>query len=380
VPGPSSLPYRVGIVGLGGISRAHLRAYRAPENGPRVEIVAGADVSAAARERFTQDARIERTYADYHQLLAHEHPDVVSICTWPPLHAEMVAAACAAGVRGIICEKPMAIDLASCDRMIAAATQAGAVLVIGHQRRLLPKFARARALIEAGAIGELELLCGIAGGDLLSDGTHTVDALRFFTGDAPVEWVMGTVDLRPREVRPEQVGRTGFQAPAPAERHTVRYGHTVESGATATLSFAGGTRATVELGICARPGYQRFILYGTEGTIKVSGDRPAEGEPLLQVRAKESGRWETVAGVDEANGFAREIALLLESIEHGRPHPLDGRSARSTHEVLMAVFESARRPGRVDLPIDIAHSPLEALLARDAAESAQTPAQAPAAS
>jgi hypothetical protein len=134
--GPPSAPYRVGILGLGGISRAHLRGYRAPENGQRVEIVAGADVSAPARERFAQDAGVERTYADYHELLERERPDVVSICTWPPLHAEMVTAACAAGVRGIVCEKPMAIDLASCDRMIAAAAQAGTVLVIGHQRYL----------------------------------------------------------------------------------------------------------------------------------------------------------------------------------------------------------------------------------------------------
>lgn len=356
--------YRVALLGLGGISWAHVRGYRAPENTTRAEIVAGADVSAEARERFTQETGVERTYADYGALLERERPDVVSVCTWPPLHPEMVAAAGAAGVRGVVCEKPMAVDLAGCDRMLEAAERAGTVLVIGHQRRLQPKFRRARDFIEQGVIGEPELLCGIAAGDLLTDGTHTVDALRFFAGDAPVEWVMGNVDPRPREVRPEQVGRTGFQAPAPEQRHTVRYGHPVESGAFAALCFAGGVRATLELGICARPGYQRFVLYGTDGAIKVSGDRPAEDEPLLQVRRKGSAGWEIVEGVAEANGFAREISLLFEAIEHGRPHPLDGRSARATHEVLMAVFESARRPGRVDLPLGVAHSPLEHLLAR----------------
>lgn len=361
------VPYRVALLGLGGISRAHLRGYRAAENAARAEIVAGADVSAEARERFTQECGVERTYADYGELLQREQPDVVSVCTWPPLHPEMVEAACNAGVRGIVCEKPMALDLAGCDRMLAAAEGAGTVLVIGHQRRLQPKFTRARDFIAQGDIGDPELLCGIAGGDLLTDGTHTVDALRFFAGDAPVEWVMGTIDPRPRQVQPEQVGRTGFQAPAPEERHTMRYGHAVESGAFAALCFAGGVRATLELGICARPGYQRFILYGTEGAIRVSGDRPAEGEALLQVQRKGNAGWEVVEGVAEANGFAREIGLLFDAIERGGAHPLNGRAARATHEVLMAIFESARRPGRVDLPLGLAHSPLEALLARSTA-------------
>ena len=370
--------YRVGVLGLGGIARAHLRGYRAEENAPRVELVAGADVSAEARERWAQEAGEwpagpegralggTRTYAGYRELLERERPDIVSICTWPPLHPEMVEAACEAGVKGILCEKPMAVDLAGCDRMLAAAERSGTVLVIGHQRRLQPKFARARQLITEGAIGDLELLCGIANGDLLTDGTHTVDALRFFTGDAAVQWVMGGVDLRPREVRPEAVGRVGFVTPTPGERHTTRYGHAVESGAVAMLAFEGGVRATLELGTAARPGYQRFVIYGTDGAIKVAGDRPAENEPLLQVRRKGSSGWEVIEGVEAANGFAREITLLFESIEQGTPHPLRGQSARRTEEVLMAVFEAARRPGRVDLPLDVTHSPLIDLLERDA--------------
>lgn len=354
--------YRAAIVGLGAISRAHLRGYLAPVNATRIQVVAGADISEEARVRFTTDTGVEQTYADYREMLEHVAPDVLSICTWPPTHPDLVEAATAAGVRGIVCEKPMAVDLAGCDRMLAAAEEAGAILVVGHQRRLQPKFTRARALIDDGAIGSPELLCGIAAGDLLTDGTHTVDALRFFAGDAPVEWVMGTVDLRPREVKQENIGRSGF---ATQERpYTVRYGHPVESGAIATLQFASGQRATLELGICARPGYQRFTLYGSDGAIKVSGDRPAEGEPLLQVRRRGSAAWEVIEGVEESNGFAREISLLLDSMERGTSHPLSGRSARSTHEVLMAVFESARRPGRVDLPLDVSHSPLEDLLAR----------------
>jgi predicted dehydrogenase len=357
--------YRAALLGLGSISRAHQRGYTSAANAARIEIVAGADPSNEARDRFAAETGAA-TYAHFSDLLERERPDFVSICTWPPLHPEMVEAAAGSSVKGILCEKPMAVDLAGCDRMLAAAERSGTVLAIGHQRRLQPKFTRARALIEAGAIGTLELLCGIAAGDLLSDGTHTVDLLRFLTGALAVEWVMGSVDLRRREIRPEVIGRSGF---ALQERpYTVRYGHPVESGAVATLQFASssagvlGPRATLELGLCARPGYQRFLVYGTDGAIRVSGDRAAEDEPLLHVRRKGAAGWELIEGVEETNGFAREIALLLDSIEQGSEHPLNARSARRTHEVLMAVFESARRPGRVELPLDLTQSPLEDLL------------------
>ncbi|MGH2371153.1 MAG: Gfo/Idh/MocA family protein, partial [Chloroflexota bacterium] len=251
-------PYRVAILGLGSIARAHLRGYRAPENAGRVELIAGVDVSEDARGRFAEETGVPRTYADFRELLERERPDVVSICTWPPLHPEMAEAAAEFGAKAILSEKPMAVDLAGCDRMLAAAERAGAILVVGHQRRLQPKFTRARALIEEGAIGDLEQVSGIAAGDLLTDGTHTVDALRYFAGDAPVEWVIGNVDLRERVLPPSDgPRRSGFQE---WDEKRTRYGHVVESGAFAVLRFAGGVRATLETGTCARPGYQRFII------------------------------------------------------------------------------------------------------------------------
>ncbi len=135
---------RAAIFGLGAIARAHLRGYRSEVNAARVEVIAGADPSAEARTRFAEETGAT-VHEDFRELLTRERPEVLSICTWPPLHPEMVEAACTAGVKGIVCEKPAAVDLAGCDRMIAAAEASGTVLVIGHQRRLQPKFTRAGA-------------------------------------------------------------------------------------------------------------------------------------------------------------------------------------------------------------------------------------------
>jgi predicted dehydrogenase len=351
----SRQPYRAAIVGLGSIARAHLRGYRHPQNAGRVEVIAGADVSAEARGRFASEAGIEprHTYAAFDELLQRERPDVVSICTWPPLHPELTEAAAGAGVKAVLTEKPMAVDLPGCDRMLAACEGAGALLVVGHQRRLTPKFSRARALLDEGAIGTPLQLTGIAGGDLLTDGTHTVDALRFFAADAPVRWVIGNIDPRPRVLPPLQPGdpprRSGFQE---WDEKGTRYGHPIEQGAFALLAFDGDLRATLETGVCARPGYQRFRIDGSEGAIALSGDRPAEGEPRLRVRRRGSAGWEVLdEELPDLDGFTQEISLLLDALDHGTPHPLAGRSARQTQEVLMAIFESSRRPGRVDLPL-----------------------------
>ena len=112
--------YRVGIIACGLIAEAHLRAYRAI---PAVEVVAGADLSPEVRARWTSERGIPRMYATAAEMLERERPDVVSICTWPPLRPEMTELACAHGVRGILAEKPMAVDSDECRRMIAAGCQ-----------------------------------------------------------------------------------------------------------------------------------------------------------------------------------------------------------------------------------------------------------------
>ena len=98
--------YRVGVVGCGLIARAHVRGYQ--EVGPK--LIAGADTSASQRARFRQEYPDVTMYVDYREMLEKEELDLVSVCTWPPFHEEMVVAAAEAGIKGIVCEKPMAVS------------------------------------------------------------------------------------------------------------------------------------------------------------------------------------------------------------------------------------------------------------------------------
>ena len=355
--------YRVAIIACGRIAESeHLPTYRKI---PSVEVVAGADISEAVRRKWTSELGVPRMYADAAEMLEREQPDVVSICTQPPLRPGMVELACAAGVKGILAEKPMAVDLGGCDQMIAAAERSGSVLAIGHQRRFHNRYQRARELIDSGAIGDVVQITGFADGDLLTGGTHTVDIIRFLVHEAPAEWVIGQIDRR------HVPGRDGIVSPHP------RWGHHAVSGAFGLIQFRGGVRATVESGIVTRTNRRGWpaVIYGTEGVVEVAGDQiapekgfPAVGgdlsRPWLRARVKGQTDW-VYPEVEPNDPFQAEVEALLHVLEHGGTHPLDGRSARDGHEILMAIYESARRRARIDLPLAMSESPLEAMIAAE---------------
>jgi predicted dehydrogenase len=348
----------VGIIACGIIAESHLRAYRKID---AVEVVAGADVSPEVRERWTAEHGIPRMYATAEELLERERPDIVSVCTWPPLRPEMTELACARGVKAIVAEKPMAVDLAGCDRMIAAAERAGAVLIVGTQRRFHARYVKACELIDAGAIGEVVQI-GVFNptGDLLTSSSHMVDVMRYLLHDAPAEWVIGQVDGRDPGYTNRRLGLQQWE-----ETHT-RYGHHIEAGACGLVQFRGGARGLIEVGIVSRnrPGYSATV-YGTEGMLEASGDQVAEGEPWLRARLRGEGAWTTPA-VEPNDAIQAEIEALIDVLERGGTHPLDGRSARQGMEILMAVYESARRRARIDLPYRGLTNPLEEMVSAGA--------------
>ncbi|MBI3974227.1 MAG: hypothetical protein HY332_23360, partial [Chloroflexi bacterium] len=146
----------------------------------------------------------------------------------------------------------------------------------------------------------------------------------------------------------------------------MRYGHHIETGAVGLVHFRGGAQGLIEVGIVtrARPAYSA-VIYGTEGIIETSGDRPDNGEAWLRARVRGEPDW-IYPHVEPNDAVQAEIEALIDVIERGGTHPLDGRSARAGHEIVMAVYESARRRARIDLPLDVKGHPLEAMIAAGA--------------
>jgi len=153
----------IGIVGVGGISDAHLAAYSALT--AQADVVALCDIiperaqgkAEAVVTNLGQHAGAQRqatAYTDYRALIADPAVQMVDICLPTDLHAEVAVAALEGG-KHVLCEKPMALTVAQCDRMIAAARASGGLLMIAQCIRFWPEYAYVKALAESGQYGEI---------------------------------------------------------------------------------------------------------------------------------------------------------------------------------------------------------------------------------
>ena len=142
---------RVAIVGTGGISHAHIRAYlRFPE---RCRIVALCDIipgkAQKVKEQYGLDADV---CLDHHDLITREDIDLVDVCTPPFAHKEVTVNALRAG-KNAVCEKPMAQSLEECDEMIRARDESGKLLSVIAQNRFRKPIRDLKALLDSGMAG-----------------------------------------------------------------------------------------------------------------------------------------------------------------------------------------------------------------------------------
>ncbi|MBN1401262.1 MAG: Gfo/Idh/MocA family oxidoreductase [Anaerolineae bacterium] len=143
---------RIGIIGAGGIARAaHIPGYRAQ---PDVEIAAICDVAPGKAAEAAAQFGIARAYDGYADMLAQETLDAVSVCTPNYAHCEATLAALAAGCH-VLCEKPIAMNLAEGRQMVTAARAAGKVLQIGLHQRFEPETQVLKRFIDVGELGSI---------------------------------------------------------------------------------------------------------------------------------------------------------------------------------------------------------------------------------
>lgn len=322
--------YRVGLIGCGRVATRHANAYTAIES---TELVAAAESDPERRLKFDETYGIVGLYENYRDMLVDEELDIISICTWPPLHAEMTIAGAESSVQAILCEKPMALNLGEADRMLEACEATGTKLVIGHQHRFDSQAVNAIELLKGNAIGELQSIFGHCSSDLLTNGTHVVDLMRYFVDDSPINWVMGQID-RPSD--------------------KVNFGHHVEHNAIGHWQFENGVYAMIAQGELAPSGYA-FQLCGTAGIISVNGP---EGRPL-QVITKNG---ELDVSLEDIAPKQAEIEELIAWMEGGPPHRSRGENGRATLEILMAIMESSRLHRAIYLPLETEASPLELMI------------------
>ena len=304
------------------------------------ELVACADLVTENAEAFAEEFGFgtENVYEDYDEMVADHDPDFVSVCTPVPTHAPIVTDLVESGHVGAVhCEKPMATTWGDAKAMAAAAEEAGVQLTFNHQRRFGPSWREAKRLLDDGEIGDLERL-EMGGKNIFDYGSHIVDLSNMFNDERDAEWVLGQVDYRDADVR---------------------YGAHNENQALAQWQYDNGVHCL------AATGYGEGIvdchnrLVGSAGEIVV---QPYEG-PTLQVRRAGEGSFEEVDLPDDGTPDITEaVAHVVESYERGEEPQLSADHALRSTEIIFGVWESARRRGRVEFPLDVDDNPLEAMV------------------
>jgi len=361
------------VVGCGGMGRHQARVLAGM---PGFRLAAVCDLAPENVARVTGEMPAVSGYTNFAEMLSAERPDVLAVCTNNITHAPLTIEAARAGVRGVYCEKPMAVDLAEARTMVETCREHGAALLVNHQRRIAPDMLAARRLIKEGAIGEVTLIRGQCYGDVLSDGTHTVDSLMWLTGDRPIRWVLGQIHRLPPD--PAETERSiGFHV-----KGGYRYGHPVESGATAIVQVQHGPRLEIFCGDMVASGtpYQDYEVVGSTGRIWRAGDssRPnlfvqddrayepsaASSEaPQVPAVPGRPGPWRAVeTHGDGINPIEEGFRGLHRQVLEGGSHPLSGDIALRGFEVVMAIYESARLGQKLELPLLQDQFPLELMI------------------
>jgi predicted dehydrogenase len=154
---------KIAIAGFGFMGRMHYKCYKALENArvvavcdlnPNIEEDTKKAVGNVGKTEESVDFSNIELYADYEKMLAEAKLDAVSITLPTYLHADFSIKALQAGLN-VLCEKPMALNVQDCERMIAQANRSGKVLQIGHCVRFWPEYAKAKQIVDSGKYGKV---------------------------------------------------------------------------------------------------------------------------------------------------------------------------------------------------------------------------------
>lgn len=383
---------RFGVIGLG---RAGSGMLSALAKHPDIRVTAAADLHKQHRDRFQADFGGE-AFADAADLCKSPNVDAVYIATPHQFHLEHLTQAALGGKHAIV-EKPMALTLDECDRMIEVADQASVHVVIGHTASFNPSVQKMRSLVKEGTFGRLafitataytdfmyrprrpeELITELGGGIMYNQVPHQVDAARYIAGGLAKRVHAATWDLD--SARHTEGAYSAFLE--------------FEGGAVATLTYSGYDRfESSELATGQAKAHNRYgatqralrAAQTAEDEVAMRIDTGYGGEhSVSQARASSGGGSllqpelgafiVTCSGADlrmlpdgvgayTPNGFklieperwrgvqgrGAVVDELYYAATEARPVVHDGRWAKATMEVCLAMLESARTHRAVEL-------------------------------
>jgi myo-inositol 2-dehydrogenase/D-chiro-inositol 1-dehydrogenase len=313
----SKAKLKLGLIGAGRIGRLHAR--HLANRIEHVELLAVSDVVQPAAEACAAECRIPAWGADHRLIMDNPEIQGVVICSSTDTHAQMIEEAAAAG-KHIFCEKPIDLDLARIDRVLAAVRKAGVKLQVGFNRRFDGNFRRVHDLVREGKVGRPEILritsrdpepppiayVKVSGGMFLDMTIHDFDMARYLIGSEVEEvYTLAAVMVDP------EIGRAGD----------------VDT-AVVSLRFANGVLGTIDNSRRAVFGYdQRVEVFGSGGMAAAENNTPNR----VRLSNSEAVREDLPLNFfmeRYIDSYLAEMEAFVGSVLEDKPVPVSGQDAR----------------------------------------------------
>lgn len=317
---------RVGIIGCGNLGRTHAECIQQLEG---VELAAYADVFEQNAQKLLEKFGGDYATSDVSKLVADPTLDAIYVTTLHDTHAEYCIRALEAG-KHVLVEKPLAMNLEECLRIGAAVTKSGKKLFTAFKMRYFDMLWKAKELIPQPVMVTMQMMDGrwpdsmwandpiMGGGNVISQGCHSTDILRFVAGGEPVEVYAA--------------GGNYYQKSG------------VIDNLVAVYRFDNGTAGNLVQGDCNCPELTSkfFMQLFAEGKSITICDRlttltyQEAGQPTVVYKGSESGFLEenrafiqciqddTPPLIDHVDGLYATLMILqaIESLKSGKPEPI----------------------------------------------------------
>jgi UDP-N-acetyl-2-amino-2-deoxyglucuronate dehydrogenase len=326
------------LIGCGRISEKHVNAIKST---PGAKMVAVCDTKEDRAQAVALALNCDY-YSDYKEMLKRPDIDVVDLCTPNGSHANLTLEIANSG-KHVLCEKPMALKVEDCDRMIKACKDNDVHLFVIKQNRFNPPITKLREAIDRGRFGKLFLgnitvrwtrpqeyydetdwhgTKNIDGGMLFTQASHHVDML---------QWMMGPVHS------------------VKANIATLNHKIETEDTAVVVLKFKNGAMGVIEATTCTFPKNMEgsITILGEKGTVKIGGMamNKVDHWEFADFRNEDENIKDCATNPTNVYGFGHNevIRHVVDSILCNGPivSAVGGEEGRKSVKLIEAIYESA---------------------------------------
>ncbi len=353
------------VIGCGKVGQTHAQALACLGES---HFVAVFDSDPLRAESFARQYGV-KAYSNLEEMLSDRQVRMASICTPHPSHPDLVSACAQAHVHALV-EKPMAVDLQGCDRMIQAADTAGIKLGVISQRRLYEPVQRVKQAVDGGKIGRpiLGTLTVMGwrdeayyrldpwrgkwategGGVMVTQTTHQIDLFQWFMG--PIDELFGYwANLNHPYVQVEDTAIAVVRFKSGALGN-ILLSNSQKPGFYAKIHVHGETGASVGVQTDGGSPFISGVTQSVDPPLNDVWTVPGEERRLQEWQAEDRTRCETLDPMTHYHKL--QIQDFLKSILHDREPLVNGREGRKLVEVFTAVYRSQRDRRPVKFPPD----------------------------